>query len=183
MKTKLFLMLCASLCISFMATSCDKKEEKPATTEQEGCVGGDPAPDILPYSVVVKFDGKYDYWKYVTVAYDKINDKVKYYHSTKFNINLKELHNGYYYADCDYFAEEAYTDITYEEYKEMSDKGEISADTLKSRIISTDYLTEIYFITDENAFKKNGEIDIDALNASIESGEFFTYEGIEGMKF
>ena len=65
----------------------------------------------------------------------------------------------------------------------MSDKGEISADTLKSRIISTDYLTEIYFITDENAFKKNGEIDIDALNASIESGEFFTYEGIEGMKF
>ena len=38
-------MLCASLCISFMATSCDKKDEKPAKTEQEGCVGGDPAPD------------------------------------------------------------------------------------------------------------------------------------------
>lgn len=45
MKRTVFLMLCASLCISFMATSCDKKDEKPAKTEQEGCVGGDPAPD------------------------------------------------------------------------------------------------------------------------------------------
>ena len=176
-------MLCASLCISFMATSCDKKEEKPEKEPQEeACRGGDPESDILPYSVVVKFDGKYDYWKYITVTYDKINDKVKYYHSTEYRVNLKELHDGYYYAACDYFAEEAYTDITYEEYKEMSDKGEISGETLKNRIISTNYLTEKYFIIDENAFKKDGEIDIDALNASIESGEFFTYEGVERIK-
>ena len=38
MKKTVFLMLCASLCISFMATSCDKKDEKPAATEQEDCV-------------------------------------------------------------------------------------------------------------------------------------------------
>ena len=45
MKKTVFLMLCASMCFSFLATSCDKKDEKPAKTEQEGCVGGDPAPD------------------------------------------------------------------------------------------------------------------------------------------
>ena len=180
MKKTVFLMLCASLCISFMATSCDKKNEKPEKKSwEEACSGGDPESDILPYSVVVKFDGKYDYWKYVTVTYDNINDKIKYYHSTEYRVNLKELHDGYYYADCDYFAEEAYTDITYEEYKEMSHKGEISEETIKSRIISTNYLIEKYFITDEEAFKKNGEIDIDALNTSIESGEFFTYKGVE----
>ena len=58
-----------------------------------------------------------------------------------------------------------------------------AVENIRAKRQNTDYLTEIYFITDENAFKKNGEIDIDALNASIESGEFFTYEGIEGMKF
>ncbi|MBR4689166.1 MAG: hypothetical protein IKO90_01750 [Bacteroidales bacterium] len=183
MKKTVFLMLCALMCISFMATSCDKKDEKPEKEPwEEACPGGDPESDILPYSVVVKFDGKYDYWKYVTVTYDKVNEKVKYYHSPEYKVDLKELTNGYYYATCDYFAEEAYTDITYEEYKDMSDKGIISEETLKNRIISTNYLTEKYFILDENAFKKDGKIDIDALNASIESGEFFTYEGVERVK-
>ena len=43
-----FLMLCASLCISFMATSCDKKEEKPEKEPQEeACPGGDPKSDFF----------------------------------------------------------------------------------------------------------------------------------------
>ena len=33
MKKTVFLMLCASLCISFMATSCDKKDEKTETDD------------------------------------------------------------------------------------------------------------------------------------------------------
>ncbi|MBO7055524.1 MAG: hypothetical protein J6W37_09080, partial [Bacteroidales bacterium] len=81
----------------------------------------------------------------------------------------------------------AYTDITVEEYKEIwkAMEGKDICDTLASRIIDKDPYKEIYVFSRTDTILCQGiyqEPNFDKINEMIESGEFFTYEGVERIK-
>ena len=72
---------------------------------------------------------------------------------------------------------DCYTDITVEEYKDIwqatIDKHIDMRDTLTSRIIDRDPYEELYDVK---------KIGVDKIKELIESGELFTYEGVERIK-
>ena len=91
-----------------------------------------------------------------------------------------------------------YTDVTFEEYdnlcKEFSSEGQIDSlkllETMKKRIIDTNPFVEYYkfkFIDEKlcdivDSSTLHREPNFDKINEMIESGEFFTYEGVERVK-
>lgn len=167
MKKNLFFMLCALTCICIGAPSCNDDDNSTngntlKTTEGLG--------DNRPGSFVVKFDGKYDYLKYVTVTYSDANEEVLYgpvYPAKPFNVT--ELKDGYFYLPCDYLGMQLYTDITFDEYNEMYEKGKLTEEIVKGRIVSTDYLAEEYAVIDEEKIMKNGQVNVDTLNNIIDA--------------
>ena len=208
MKKTVFLMLCASLCISFMATSCDKKEEKPATTEPEPCVD-----DAMVYYSVYKT--KADYSDYVYMSADgSLRSKDKENINTSWDdevwselvkwYSVKKLKNGYCFVPFVHRNDIVYTDVTLEEYdrlkKEYSSEEQSNSfgliDTLKKRIIDNDPVIECYkfrfgdplLTFRDSIWQAASDIagspypNIDKINEMIESGEFFTYEGVERIK-
>lgn len=55
-------------------------------------------------------------------------------------------------------------------------------DTLNSRIINVDPFEEGYRLERRDWKTKDWFIDVDRINALIESVEFFTYDGVEKIK-
>ena len=99
--------------------------------------------------------------------------------------------NGYYFASIEGYSAKSirgcYTDIKFSEYKEIwkATKGKDIRDTLTSRVIDQDPYAEIYSLHyDTVLYKHEGgvSINIDKINEMIESGELFTYEGVERVK-
>lgn len=185
MKRTVFLMLCASLCISFMATSCEKEE--PASSYRE-----------CSEYLLFKFNG--DYEQYIPVGYSNKKNKVVAYPSPS-NPFASGLIYGSEKCSNDYFLDQSvladprkwnnnntivYTDISVDEYKEIWDINTIDIrDTLTSRIIDKDPYKEIYLFPRTDTILCQGkyqEPNFDKINEMIESGEFFTYEGVERIK-
>ena len=100
--------------------------------------------------------------------------------------------NGYYFKwgyDAKHHIHDCYTDITIKEYRDIweATKNKDIRDTLTSRVISRDPYEELYSIPYDTVFwkhKDNGVVGLnfDKINEMIESGELFTYEGVERVK-
>ena len=110
-----------------------------------------------------------------------------------------QLKNGYwvttYGKPLD--GREVVTDISLDEYEKLyNEYAETNLDkirdTLYSRIIDREPFVELYTVSIKDFSKYSEYIDeqhntiegpdIDKINALIESGEFFTYEGVERVK-
>ncbi|MCQ2606628.1 MAG: hypothetical protein MJ204_08855 [Bacteroidales bacterium] len=187
MKTKVILMLYVSLLLSIVFTACTK--EYP-----EGLIEGISSDKyvILP---------KADYREYVQVGQKK--GKVSIYPSRGDAGNYwQQLEKGYYYAPW-LFVHGMFLDTKFSEYDEIWNlyftdeyKNKDILDTLNSRILEKDPYLEIYKLLDVSDFMVktltgniiNGEeqyqvsLDKEKLNKMIETGEFFTYEGVKRIK-
>ena len=133
--------------------------------------------------VVFKYKNE-DYVNYVGVHYSEKKNKVVGYPDSTGNTPSLGLNgfagkcsNGYYY-----------TDITFSEYKEIwkTIGSKDMRDTLTSRVIDRDPYEEIYSLHYDSVLYKHDEggvtPNIDKINELIESGEFFTYKGVERVK-
>lgn len=148
--------------------------------------------------LLFKFNG--DYEQYVPVAYSDEKKKLIAHPSPSnpFAAGLicssKKCSNNYF-LDIQVLVDPrkwgnnttAYTDITVEEYKEIWKvmEGKDIRDTLASRIIDKDPYKEIYVFPRTDTILCQGiyqEPNFDKINEMIESGEFFTYEGVERIK-
>lgn len=145
--------------------------------------------------IVFKYKNE-NYANYVGVVYSEKKNKVVGYpdSSEVFSMSLvpaTKCSNGYY---CGHSAispksiRGCYTDITFSEYKEIweATEGKDILDTLTSRVIDRDPYEEIYRLHyDTILYKHEGGcvgFNLDKINEMIESGEFFTYEGVERIK-
>ena len=147
--------------------------------------------------LLFKFNG--DYERYIPVGYsDKKNKVIAYPNpSSPFTCGLiyssTKCSNGYF-LDRQVLADPrkwknnaiAYTNITVNEYKEIWNINTIDIrDTLTSRIIDKDPYKEIYVFSRTDTILCQGiyqEPNYDKINELIESGELFTYEGVERVK-
>ena len=165
------------------------------------CKKEDTVADGVPYSgyVLSKYNGDYEH--FVMVGYSAEKNKLVAYPDSS---DCGTLANSSHITKCsnDYFLDTyvlgdphnlvkkntaAYTNITVDEYKEIwrASEGKDIRDTLASRIIDTDPYKEIYIIMRADTILCQGkyqEPNYDKINEMIESGEFFTYEGVERVK-
>ena len=82
------------------------------------------------------------------------------------------------------------TNITFSEYVEIGEatEGKDIRDTLTTRVIDRDPIKELYRINSFDTLlivpdeHRIWGPNIDKINEMIESGEFFTYEGVERVK-
>lgn len=148
--------------------------------------------------VVFKYKNE-DYVNYVGVHYSEKKNKVVGYPDSTGNTPSLGLNgfagkcsNGYYFASIEGCSAKSirgcYTDITFSEYKEIwkTIGSKDMRDTLTSRVIDRDPYEEIYSLHYDSVLYKHDEggvtPNIDKINELIESGEFFTYEGVERVK-
>lgn len=148
------------------------------------------------------------YINYILVEYDKESDEIR---SSIFTNDgsvaapvidkrdLVSLSNQYFFSRAFgnpfFYSNNAYTDITKEEALTFWDDPLIREnlyDTIKSRIVDTDPIEAMYRIHESVELffdfveHENGTYGImfneAVANEMIESGEFFTYEGVERIK-
>ena len=165
------LSICALIAIMFFtAISCNK---------EYGC--GEP-----DQTMVFKYKNE-EYANYLTVIYSEEKKSVVGYPGLSdlpgswILSSEARCSNGYYIntqvSGAKYHIHDCYTDITVEEYKDIwqatIDKHIDMRDTLTSRIIDRDPYEELYDVK---------KIGVDKIKEMIESGEFFTYEGVERVK-
>ena len=165
------------------------------------CKKEDTVVDGVPYSGYVLYKCNGDYENFVMVGYSVEKNKLVAYPDTS---DCKTLSTSRNITKCsnDYFLNtyvlgdphnlvkkntSAYTNITINEYKEIWRimDGKDICDTLASRIIDKDPYKEIYIIMRADTILCQGkyqEPNYDKINEMIESGEFFTYEGVERVK-
>ena len=179
MKTSIYVL---SAVVILVTSSCKKKF-------------GDGEGDA---EVIFKYKNE-AYANYVGVSYSEKENKVVGYPDSTGNTPSLGLNscavkcsNGYYYASIEGCSAKSirgcYTDITFSEYKEIwkTIGNKDMQDTLTSRVIDRDPYAEIYSLHfDTVLYKHEGGMvstNIDKINEMIESGEFFTYEGVERVK-
>ncbi|MBR5434205.1 MAG: hypothetical protein IK117_07200 [Bacteroidales bacterium] len=176
MKNVILYVLTAIVCL--LSISCEKNE----ADGQESYV-------VFNYQ-------KDEYAKYVMVGYSEEKNKVVAYpdSSSPFTLGLnhraRKCSNGYYLTDTYVSSKSEFrgyiTDITGSEYKEIwkATEGKDIRDTLTSRIVDKDAYKEIYKIkvARDSVIFPMTDLNLDKLNEMIESGEFFTYEGVERVK-
>ena len=176
MKNVILYVLTAIVCL--LAISCEKND----ADGQESYV-------VFNYQ-------KDEYAKYVMVGYSEEKNKVVAYpdSSSPFTLGLnyraRTCSNGYYLTDTYVSSKSEFrgyiTDITGSEYKEIwkATEGKDIRDTLTSRIVDKDAYKEIYKIkvARDSVIFPMTDLNLDKLNEMIESGEFFTYEGVERVK-
>ena len=137
------------------------------------------------------------YANYLTFVYSDKKNKVVGYPSPEDARTLNSYYpnakcpNGYYFKwgyDAKYHIHDCYTDITIKEYRDIweATKNKDIRDTLTSRVISRDPYEELYSIPYDTVFWKHEgggvSLDFDKIKEMIESGELFTYEGVERVK-
>ena len=178
MKKTFLYALTITVCLS--AISCEKNNTD--AEEQETYV-------LFNYQ-------KDEYAKYVIVAYSEKENKVVAYpdSSSPFSLGLnyraRKCSNGYYLTDTYVNSKSEFrgyiTDITGSEYKEIwkATEGKDIRDTLTSRIVDENAYKEVYKIISrrDTVIFPMTDLNLDNLNEMIESGEFFTYEGVERIK-
>lgn len=176
MKNVTFYVLTAIVCL--LSISCEKNE----------------ADGQISY-VVFNFQ-KDEYAKYVMVGYSEKKNKVVAYpdSSSPFTLGLnyraRTCSNGYYLTDTYVSSKSEFrgyiTDITGSEYKEIwkATEGKDIRDTLTSRMVDKNAYKKIYKIKSvrDTVIFPMTDLNLDKLNEMIESGEFFTYEGVERVK-
>ena len=132
------------------------------------------------------------YANYVTVIYSSKKNKVVGYPDSSEALCCSLINyarkcvNGYYITSTVGSNAGCMTDITVNEYKEIwkASEGKDIRDTLTSRVIDKDPCLEIYKFPNDSIllydylWNKN----LDKINEMIESGDFFTYEGVERVK-
>ncbi len=144
--------------------------------------------------VVFKYKNE-NYANYVAVAYSDKKNRVTGYpdssYAFSFGLRGEKCSGDYYISSIEGCSPKdirgCFTDITVSEYKEIwkATKGKDIRDTLTSRVIDRDPYAEIYSLHyDTVLYKHEGgvSINIDKINELIESGEFFTYKGVERVK-
>ena len=164
--------------------SCNKNDE--LTVKDPNC-----------YYSVVKM--KQDYTQYAMGIENNNKNFVQPITPLGLENKFLQLNNGYWVTTYGKSLDgrEVVTDISLEEYGKLYEEyAETNLDklrdTLYSRIIDREPFEELYFIpekdfsiivnyVDEEHYG-NGGPDIDKINEMIESGEFFTYEGVERVK-
>ena len=132
------------------------------------------------------------YANYVTVIYSSKKNKVVGYPDSSEPLccsliyHARKCSNGYYITTTVGTNSCCMTNITVNEYKEIwkaTEEKDIR-DTLTSRVIDRDPCLEIYKFPNDSIllydylWNKN----LDKINEMIESGELFTYEGVERVK-
>lgn len=170
--------------IGLTMVSCNKNDE--ATVK-----------DPNSYYSVVKM--KQDYTQYAMGIENKKKKHVQPATPLGQKDRFLQLKNGYWVTKNGRKLDgrEVVTDISLEEFEKLYEEyAETNLDklrdTLYSRIIDRDPFEELYFVrvkdfsiivnyVDEEHYG-NGGPDIDKINELIESGEFFTYEGVERVK-
>ncbi|MCQ2607730.1 MAG: hypothetical protein MJ197_03480 [Bacteroidales bacterium] len=139
---------------------------------------------------------KDEYAKYVMVAYSEEKNKVVAYPDSSLpftlglNYRARKCSNGYYLTDTYVSSKSEFrgyiTDITGSEYKEIwkATDGKDIRDTLTSRIVDKNAYKEVYKIISprDTVIFPTTDLNLDNLNDMIESGKFFTYEGVEKVK-
>lgn len=152
-----------------------------------------------PFEYYYIFSMKTDYSKNIFVMINK-EKKIAYPNPPAAYGKFLQLRDNYWATPGGFTIDgrEAVTDLSLSEYEslwnEYYEKNENKLrDTLFSRIIDYDPFIDIYVvrITDERFSKityRNGEVyqyvgpDVEKINSLLESGEFFTYEGVERIK-
>ncbi len=179
-------LMIAFFCVVMI--SCNKNDE---LNQKEG--RGNPN----NYYSVVKM--KQDYTLYAMGIENKNKNYLRSVTPMGQKDRFLQLKNGYWVTKYGLTLDgrEVVTDISIEEFEDLYDKyAETNLDklrdTLYSRIIDRDPFEELYFIpkkdfsiivnyVDGEHYGIGGP-DIDKINEMIESGEFFTYEGVERVK-
>lgn len=177
-KINIFLLVAI---IMLAASSCKK-------------IFGDSGEGEADADVVFKYKNE-NYANYVAVAYSDKKNKVTGYPDSSevfsFGLYGVKCSEGYYITSIEGSSPKdirgCYTDITFREYKEIwkATNGNDIRDTLTSRVIDRDPYAEIYSLHyDTVLYKHEGGVtfNIDKINEMIESGDFFTYEGVERIK-
>ena len=193
MKKTVFLMLCASFLCTTLITSCNKEDDIKFG-------GGETINPPLGFVVLPQNESFIEYKDYVQVAVK--NGSISGYPGKggvdASSNGMVELRNGYFFLNHIY-THSVFTDITFTEYNEIWEKtlnGEIKniVDTLNTRIIDNDPFKDAYTVPNQDIFLKSTPVviddkeyykvstNIDKINEMIESGEFFTYEGVERVK-
>ena len=154
--------------------SCNKNDE-PAESR-----------DPNSYYSVVKM--KQDYTQYAMGIENEKKNFVQPITPLGLENKFLQLNNGYWVTTYGKSLDgrEVVTDISLEEYEKLYEEyAETNLDklrdTLYSRIIDREPFEELYSVSKKD-FSIKGGPDIDKINALIESGELFTYEGVERVK-
>ncbi|MBR4688851.1 MAG: hypothetical protein IKO90_00135 [Bacteroidales bacterium] len=154
---------------------------------------GDSEPN---HGMLLKFKNE-EYANYLSFSYSEEKSMVVGYPSPSDAYSLSsdpnaKCPNGYYIRmgifNANNHVHDCYTDITVEEYEDIWEvtKDKDIRDTLTSRVIDRDPYEELYDFPESVFYRHLPEggcsLDIDKINELIESGDFFTYEGVERVK-